>query len=649
MIYRACLPLFIAAAIAFAQQPSNRFYAAIRNNDLGTLRALVKEHGPNLADSQGQSPLMLAAAYGSLDAFKLLLDAGADVKASSDFGVTALHWAVSDAKKTQLLLNKGSDVNSKSQIGRTPLLVAASVHGASGVVKALLAQGAQVDTPDNQGVTPLLAAAIVNDTETLRILLEHGANANARATNNGTTPLLNASSNGNVEMVRLLLDHGADPNAISAEANGQVKNGPIAIGFMTPLHFAAATAQPDVVKMLLNAGAKIDKLDVRGMTALMASVATDHANPVVTRILLEKGSDPNIRSKAGETTLDWARKFNNPAILSLFKLSPEPVASAALKPVADRSVRTPKQAVELALPPLQRATDYVFKDSGCVACHAQPVTELATQLAQSRGWHVDQDLSRQALASMSVDAAPQPALQGREGGGTLDGMVYTLLALDANKVPPSTRTDASIYFLAAKQRSEGNWQVNGGSRAPIQDGDFSRTAMAIHALSAYGMPSRKAELNGRILRGAKWLGAATPLSTEHRVMQLLGLHWANWDSKLQATRQQELLAMQRADGGWSQTPFLETDAYATGQVLYALHELGVASSHLAFRRGVEFLLRTQKEDGTWHVKNRAMKLQPYFESGFPYEHDQWISATATAWSIMALSLSEAEPANVASR
>jgi hypothetical protein len=42
-----------------------------------------------------------------------------------------------------------------------------------------------------------------------------------------------------------------------------------------------------------------------------------------------------------------------------------------------------------------------------------------------------------------------------------------------------------------------------------------------------------------------------------------------------------------------------------------------------------------------------MKLQPYFESGFPYEHDQWISASATAWASMALSLSEPRPATVA--
>jgi hypothetical protein len=103
-----------------------------------------------------------------------------------------------------------------------------------------------------------------------------------------------------------------------------------------------------------------------------------------------------------------------------------------------------------------------------------------------------------------------------------------------------------------------------------------------------------------------------------------------------------LIAQQDAGGGWAQTPFLFPDAYATGQVLYALHELGLPSTAAVFQRGVDYLLRTQREDGSWYVKSRAMKIQPYFESGFPHGHDQWISAAATAWAAIALSYSAPE-------
>ena len=41
-------------------------------------------------------------------------------------------------------------------------------------------------------------------------------------------------------------------------------------------------------------------------------------------------------------------------------------------------------------------------------------------------------------------------------------------------------------------------------------------------------------------------------------------------------------------------------------------------------------LRTQLDDGSWYVRSRAVKLQPYFQSGFPHGHEQWISYVATA-------------------
>ena len=59
--------------------------------------------------------------------------------------------------------------------------------------------------------------------------------------------------------------------------------------------------------------------------------------------------------------------------------------------------------------------------------------------------------------------------------------------------------------------------------------------------------------------------------------------------------------------------------------------------------GIQYLLRTQADDGSWHVASRSIWLQPYFDSGFPYTHDQWISATGTTWAVMALALTvEAE-------
>jgi hypothetical protein len=227
-------------------------------------------------------------------------------------------------------------------------------------------------------------------------------------------------------------------------------------------------------------------------------------------------------------------------------------------------------------------------------------------------------------------------LQGVESGGMPETALYSSLALAAAGSPPSRNSDVLVFYLLAKQRPQGNWQPIAATRAPIQDGDVSRTALAIRALGVYGMPGRKAEVDDGIRRAADWLAKQTPVSTEDRVMQLLGLKWASPNSRPREALIRELLTHQRPDGGWAQTPYLQSDAYATGQVLYALRELGVPASDAALRRGVEYLVRTQRDDGTWYVKSRAMKIQPYFESGFPYGHDQWISSAGTAWAAMGL-------------
>ena len=101
----------------------------------------------------------------------------------------------------------------------------------------------------------------------------------------------------------------------------------------------------------------------------------------------------------------------------------------------------------------------------------------------------------------------------------------------------------------------------------------------------------------------------------------------------------ELLALQREDGGWSGNPYLNSEAFSTGEALVALAQSGaVAATNVAYRRGLGFLLSTQYPDGSWYVRSRAIKFQPYFESGFPFGHDQWISAAGTAWAAQAIAL-----------
>jgi len=84
---------------------------------------------------------------------------------------------------------------------------------------------------------------------------------------------------------------------------------------------------------------------------------------------------------------------------------------------------------------------------------------------------------------------------------------------------------------------------------------------------------------------------------------------------------------------------LESDAYATGSALVALHEPGeLASGDAAFQKGLAYLLKTQLDDGSWRVVSRSKPFQPYYESGFPHGKDQFISCAASAWATWAMVL-----------
>ena len=67
---------FALSSVAAPLEPADRFYLAIRNNDMAALRTLIKSAGVETREKRGATPLMLASAYGSLDAMKLLIAAG---------------------------------------------------------------------------------------------------------------------------------------------------------------------------------------------------------------------------------------------------------------------------------------------------------------------------------------------------------------------------------------------------------------------------------------------------------------------------------------------------------------------------------------------------------------------------------------------
>jgi len=366
----------------------------------------------------------------------------------------------------------------------------------------------------------------------------------------------------------------------------------------------------------------------------------------VVRLLLSRGADPNRKDREGQSTLDWARKFNAPPILRELNLPPAKLPpSRVIIPTSLLGKSDPQAAAARSMELLQTTNATFFKEGGCAACHSQNLTAMATTAAKAARIPVHEEAKAGDLKGIQFFLASmeQPLLQ-RMDAPVPEILTYIGMHLAAENSQPDRATDAMVHNIAALQSQAGNWHVGWIARPPMSDGDISRTALAIRILQLYGPAGRRAELAKRIQRAADWLAAADPKTTEDLNMQLLGLKWAGASSKVLQPGLRKLIRLQREDGGWGQTPNLPSDAYATGESLYTLHELGAPAN----RRGTQYLLDTQAADGSWHVVSRAAKIQPYFESGFPYGGDQWISSAATSWATMALSYA-GNPKQVARR
>ena len=160
----------------------------------------------------------------------------------------------------------------------------------------------------------------------------------------------------------------------------------------------------------------------------------------------------------------------------------------------------------------------------------------------------------------------------------------------------------------------------------------------MRAIQVYAPETQRAEYEKAAQLAAGWLVKAEPKSNEDRAFQLLGLKWSKASKEIIRKAAGELLAAQRADDGWGQLPSMASDAYATGLSMFALNETGRPSgADAAIQRATKFLVSTQRADGSWHVRSRAPKFQPYFDGGFPYGHDEWISMWATGYATAALS------------
>jgi ankyrin repeat protein len=331
-----------ARGLAAAQAPKPkdvRLAEAAMRRDTAAVRLLVDQKvDVNEPGRDGTPALHWLVRVDDLDTARLLIRAGADATRADRYGVTPLYLACANgnADMIRLLLEVGADPNQADKTGETALMTASRVGNVE-AVKALLERGAVVDTKDPEfQQTALMVAVRENHPDVAKLFIERRADVNAKTRTGRTppwvlpnsvpgfghgigivrgglpergsrylipgslTPLLYAARDGRLESARALVAAGADIEL--SDANG-----------ITPLLMAITNNHMDVARFLIERGAAINVSDWYGRTPLWGAVETrnmdvDNAEPFengvdrgpvldVIRILLDRGADPNTRTK----------------------------------------------------------------------------------------------------------------------------------------------------------------------------------------------------------------------------------------------------------------------------------------------------------------------------------------------------------------
>ena len=595
--------------------------AAVRSNDAKTVSDLIAA-SPELVkakDLTNTTPLHHAAGFGTLEVMQLLLDRGADVNARNRRSSTPLHWALHDVAKVRALVSRGAAIDAKTIEGRTPVYQASVLASGRAVLGVLLEKGANPNLATLVGQTPLMVASLRGDVDAMRLLIEKGADIKMK-NSAGETALMAAATNGSPDAVRLLLEKGADPTVRSKRNE-------------TALGNAATAGVEETVRLLLDHGAEVNVRNIRGYSPLMLAAASDALSAGVVKLLLARGADTSYSADYDETARVLASKHGDTEVTRLLGgVVPESARPAVLTLTHNAHASSIADAVEKATALMAKQSYTFIRTAGCNSCHSQDLPSAASGYARDRGVPGASEIP-QLPASMLPSAERIVDLNAV----SVNSISWELFDMGMNHEPKTAFTDAVVRYIKAMQLAEGYWSSNEGRRPPMNAGDFQTAALAIFALKQYSQDTEKATSEAAIAKAVKWLESQQPVGTQDRAFHLLGLAWGNGSPSVIKKSARALAALQRSDGGWGQMPTMVTDAYATGQVLFALNAGGkMIVTDPVYKKGVDYLMRSQAPDGSWHVETRSIWLQPYFESGFPYGRDQFISTAGTAWATFAL-------------
>ncbi len=309
----------------------------------------------------------------------------------------------------------------------------------------------------------------------------------------------------------------------------------------------------------------------------------------------------------------------------------EPVPSSALHAATGPGTwtRTPRQAAQMGLEWLQSAGLDWQKRNNCYGCHSQAQALQAMAIARDN----DYTVSAEAYDGLLKGIA---SFQRTDNGSWHNSAYITSAQFGAMALATAHQRGKegrnenllrAVRFLMKAQKEDGRVPLD-HNEAPIDQGDILATANSRIAFSVAAQvvpPKEAAAIREAEKKALSWLASkkAKTVTNQDRAMKALGLATENREDRNSvreelAAAKDDLLEHQLEDGGWAEQDKMKSNAFATGQALYAAKMAGQSIASVPFQRGVDWLLANQLWTGAWAQKNtRSHRASQYAATMWP--------------------------------
>jgi ankyrin repeat protein len=305
---------------------------------IGIVRGGLPPRGSRAPIPGGMTPLLYAARDGRMETARILLDSGADIEARDANDITPLIIAITNNHPdvARFLIERGANIKAADWYGRTPLWAAVETRNMD-VDNATFVNGI------DRG--PYL--------ELIQLLLERGADPNVRMKEvppirrdflrvtgslawvdfTGQTPFLTAALAGDLTVMKLLLKHGADPQVPTFAGTTALMAAAGVNWVVDQTYDEGQAALLEAVKLCVELGMDVNAVNSMGLTALHG--AANRGSDDIIRFLVQQGARLDVKDKEGRTPMTWAEGV----FLATHPARPKPTSIELLKQLA--SARSP--------------------------------------------------------------------------------------------------------------------------------------------------------------------------------------------------------------------------------------------------------------------------------------------------------------------